>query len=79
LSTPITCSRSARDTATAPATTAIPARQRATDASLHSRLTAALERNQQLAEQNSRLRQQLARALGDQRAARTQSGNNQPA
>jgi negative regulator of sigma E activity len=59
--------------------TAIPARQRATDPSLRSRLTAALERNRQLAEENSRLRQQLARALGDQRAARTRSGNNQPA
>ena len=66
-------------TTTETRTTAIPARQRATDASLRGRLTATLERNQQLTEENSRLRQQLARALGDQRANRTQSGNNQPA
>jgi hypothetical protein len=58
---------------------AVPARQRATDASLRSRLNTALERNRQLTEENSRLRQQLARALGDQRSARTRSGNNQPA
>jgi len=64
-------------TARTPAT-AIPARQRATDASLRSRLAAALERNRILAEENTRLRRQLARALGDQRSARPQSGNNQP-
>jgi hypothetical protein len=64
-------------TASTPAT-AIPARQRATDASLHSRLTAALERNRTLAEENTRLRRQLARALGDQRSAQLQSGNDQP-
>ena len=63
-------------TATTPATT-IPARQRATGASLRSRLTAALERNRVLAEENTRLRRQLARVLGDQRSARTQSGNDQ--
>jgi len=63
-------------TAKTPATT-IPARQRATDASLRSRLTAALERNRVLAEENARLRRQLARVLGDQRAARPQSGNDQ--
>src|ERR1035441_4152440 len=40
--------------------TAIPARQRATDASLRSRLAAALERNRVLAEENTRLRRQLA-------------------
>ena len=37
---------------------------------------AALQRNQQLAEENARLRRQLARALGDQRSTRTRSGNN---
>jgi Family of unknown function (DUF6262) len=58
--------------------TAIPARQRATDASLRSRLDAALERNRVLAEENNRLRRQLAHALGDQRTARPQSGNDQP-
>ena len=51
--------------------------QRATDASLRARLTAALDRNKQLADQNARLRRQLARALGDQRSERTRSGNDQ--
>jgi Family of unknown function (DUF6262) len=55
---------------------AIPAAQRATDASLRARLTAALNRNKQLAGENTRLRRQLARALGDQRSARTRSGND---
>jgi hypothetical protein len=56
--------------------TAIPAGQRATGESLRVRLTAALNRNQQLADENARLRRQLARALGDQRSARTRSGND---
>jgi hypothetical protein len=43
---------------------AIPASQRATDASLRARLTAALQRNQALADENARLRRQLAHALG---------------
>jgi len=55
----------------------IPAAQRATSASLRSRLAAALDRNKQLADDNVRLRRQLARALGDQRSARTRSGNDQ--
>jgi hypothetical protein len=55
---------------------AIPAAQRATDASLRTRLTAALQRNRLLAEENTRLRRQLARALGDQRSSRTRSGND---
>ncbi len=54
----------------------IPAAQRATDASLRARLTAALDRNRQLADDNARLRRQLARALGDQRSARTRTGND---
>ena len=54
---------------------AIPAAQRATDASLRARLTAALDRNKQLADENARLRRQLARALGDERS-RTRSGND---
>jgi hypothetical protein len=54
----------------------IPAAQRATDASLRARLAAALDRNRQLADDNARLRRQLARALGDQRAARTRTGND---
>lgn len=50
----------------------IPAAERSSDASLHARLEAALERNRQLTEENQRLRRQLAHALGDQRtAART--------
>jgi hypothetical protein len=53
----------------------VPAGQRATDASLRARLTAALDRNKQLADDNARLRRQLARALGDQRP-RTRSGND---
>ncbi len=56
---------------------AIPAGQRATDASLRARLTAALDRNKQLADENAQLRRQLAHALGDQRSARTRSGNDQ--
>ena len=55
---------------------AVPAGQRATDASLRSRLATALDRNKQLADQNARLRRQLARALGDQRAAGIRSGND---
>jgi hypothetical protein len=55
---------------------AIPAGQRPTDASLRARLAAALERNKQLADENARLRRQLAHALGDQRSARTRSGND---
>jgi hypothetical protein len=55
---------------------AVPAGQRATDASLRARLAAALERNKHLADENARLRRQLARALGDQRSARTRSGND---
>ncbi len=55
---------------------AIPAGQQATDASLRARLTTALDRNRQLADENARLRRQLARALGDQRSARTRTGND---
>jgi hypothetical protein len=51
----------------------IPAAQRSSDASLHARLEAALERNRQLTEENQRLRRQLAHALGDQRASTTRS------
>ena len=55
---------------------AIPASQRATDTSLRARVSTSLQRNQQLAEENARLRRQLARALGDHRSTRTRSGNN---
>lgn len=50
----------------------IPARQRASDASLRQRLEATNERNRRLSEENRQLRRQLARALGDLRAARLQ-------
>jgi hypothetical protein len=56
--------------------TPVPPSQRPTDASQRVRLTAALQRNQALADENARLRRQLARALGDQRTTRTRSGNN---
>src|SRR5262245_1385533 len=56
---------------------AIPAGQQATDTSLRARLTTALDRNRQLADENARLRRHLAHALGDQRSARTRSGNDQ--
>jgi len=49
---------------------AIPAGQRATDASLRARLAAALQRNRALADENARLRRQLARALGAERHSR---------
>jgi hypothetical protein len=55
---------------------AVPAGQRSTDASLRARLATALDRNKQLTDENARLRRQLARALGDQRSARTRSGND---
>ncbi len=55
----------------------VPAGQRSTDTSQRARLTAALQRNQALADENARLRRQLARALGDQRSARPRSGNDQ--
>jgi hypothetical protein len=57
----------------------VPARQRASEASLHARLDAALVRNRALAEDNQRLRQQLAHALGEQRTPATgRSGNQLP-
>jgi hypothetical protein len=55
----------------------IPASQRASDASLLQRLAEAQQRNRHLAEENARLRRQLARALGDQRTT-TRSGPPAP-
>lgn len=52
-----------------PAATSVPARQRASEESLLTRLEAAHLRNRQLTEENRRLRRRLAHALGDQRAA----------
>jgi len=63
-------------TSRADSASAIPAIRQATDASLRARLTAALDRNKHLADDNARLRRQLTRALGDERTARTRSGNN---
>ena len=48
---------------------AIPASQRTSEASLRARLNTALERNRVLTDENARLRRQLARSLGSQRAA----------
>lgn len=48
--------------------TRIPTAQRTSDASLLIRLQAANETNRLLAQENKRLRRQLAHALGDQRA-----------
>ncbi|MGZ4665817.1 MAG: DUF6262 family protein [Frankiaceae bacterium] len=47
----------------------VPDRQRASDASLRRRLEVAVERIQQLETANRRLRQALAEALGERRAA----------
>ena len=47
----------------------VPARQRTSDASLLRRLEAANARIRRLTEENRQLREQLARALGEQRAA----------
>ncbi len=49
--------------------TAVPAADRSSDASLLRRLETANARNQELAEDNQRLRRQLAHALGQLRAA----------
>jgi len=51
-------------------------RQTTNDAGSAGTIPAAHDRNRQLADENARLRRQLARALGDQRSARTRSGND---
>lgn len=58
-----------RDTTQRAPSPPVPASQRATQASLLRRLAEASNRNRQLAQENSRLRRQLAHALGDQRAS----------
>ncbi len=65
-----------QSTSSADSAGAVPAGQRPTDASLRARLAAALDRNKQLADENVRLRRQLAHALGDQRSARNRTDNN---
>jgi hypothetical protein len=72
----LSCNVRRQETNAAGSAGGIPAAQRATDASLRARLAAALDRNKQLTDENARLRRQLARALGDQRPARTRSGND---
>src|SRR6266516_505474 len=57
---------------------AVPARQRASEASLRSRLETALARNRELATENQRLRRQLAHALGDRRAQPPTPGKASP-
>ena len=49
--------------------TSVPVRHRSSDASLRRRLEAATARNRELAQDNQRLRHQLAQALGQLRAA----------
>ena len=49
--------------------TPVPARRRGSDASLLRRLQATTARNRELAQDNQRLRHQLAQALGQLRAA----------
>jgi hypothetical protein len=51
--------------------TPVPARQRSSDASLLRRLEAANQRIRQLTEENRKVREQLAQALGERRAATT--------
>lgn len=50
---------------------AIPSRQRASDASLLTRLQAANDRVRRLTDENDKLRRRLAHALGDRRAEQT--------
>jgi hypothetical protein len=67
-----------RDTTSRPAAPAVPASQRASEASLHSRLETArgererlLTERAQLLQERDRLRRQVARMLGEQRQAGT--------
>ncbi len=57
--------------ARAPSSPPVPTRQRATDASLRRRLQAANADLRRLRDENRQLREQLARALGERRAAAT--------
>jgi Family of unknown function (DUF6262) len=56
----------------------VPTRQRASEAALLTRLEAALQRNRELADDNQRLRRQLAHALGDQRKPPTGHADSRP-
>jgi hypothetical protein len=57
----------------------IPAPQRASDDSLRRRLELTSSRNRELADENERLRRQLALALGELRDARVAPAEHQPA
>ena len=67
-----------RDTTAKAPARPVPARQRASDASLLARLETALARNRELASENQQLRQQLAYALGDRRAQPPTPGKTGP-
>lgn len=67
-----------RDATRHASTPPIPAAQRATPESLRRRLEATHERIRHLAEENQRLRRQLAHTLGDRRAARPSGPPSQP-
>jgi hypothetical protein len=67
-----------RDTTARTPTRTVPARQRASDSSLITRLETALARNRELASENQRLRRELAYALGDRRAQPPSAGNADP-
>ena len=58
----------------------VPVRQRTSAASLIARLQAAIDQCRKLSEENSRLRRQLAHALGERRisASRARASNSQP-
>jgi hypothetical protein len=56
----------------------IPASQRASETSAHARLQAALERNHTLAQENQRLRRQLAQALGERRQSSSEQATRRP-
>ena len=60
-----------------PPATQTPARQRASDDSLRQRLDLALRRNRELADENQRLRRQLAHALGQLRDTPPRTRRNQ--
>jgi Family of unknown function (DUF6262) len=67
-----------RDTTARTPARPVPARQRASDASLLARLETVLARNRELASENQRLRRQLAYALGDHRAQPPTPGKTDP-
>ena len=59
-------------------TTAVPARQGATDASLRQRLLLAHQRIREVEDDNQQLRHALAQALGDQRARHARNPHQNP-